>query len=291
MSTSATTSASTASSSTSRAYLPSSTQQSAEHGNTPVMRIRVSQASSPKPPFTGPPAVADNAPHFTDHSASNSPRSRFCAAVRHGDSSAVDNLLGIGQGDVNTIDPATGMTGLLLAALHGHDDVVRLLCKGASRRDLHRTDAHGNSALMLAASAGHADVVALLLNLGADVNQEDYLGNTALMQLARQGQVSIAQRLIEAGADLAHLNHAGQDTAELAMAHGHYFFTAALSGLTFNAPASTPTSAVASTTAAPNAFLASSTVTVKKDTTPASLQEAIRANDLKALKHVLMALR
>jgi ankyrin repeat protein len=242
---------------------------------------------------SGLPVVADSAPHFTDHPASSSPRSRFCAAVCNGDGTAVKNLLGIGQGDVNTIDPATGMTALLLAALHGHDDIVLLLCKGASRRDLHRTDAHGNSALMLAAGAGHADMVTLLLHRGAEVDQEDHLGNTALMQLAAQGKTAIAQRLIDAGADPAHLNHAGQTAAELAMAHGHHCFAAALSGFPPNVLACTSTvlGAVASTTAAPNAFLASSTATGWGDTARASLQDAIEANKLKALKRVLMALR
>jgi ankyrin repeat protein len=291
MNTSATTSASEASSATSRAYLPSSTQQSVQYGNPPILSVRLPQTGFPKATATSLPAVADNPPHFISHSASRSPRSWFCAVVRHGDATAFNELLGIGQGDVNTIDPTTRITVLLLAALHGHDDVVLHLCKGASRRDLHRTDAHGNSALMLAAGAGHAHVVTLLLNLGAEVDQEDNLGNTALMQLAKQGQAGIAQRLIDGGADPAHLNHAGQNAAELAMAHGHYFFTAALSGFTSYAPASTCTSAGASTTAAPNSFLASSTGTGRGDTARASLQEAIEANDLKALKRVLMALR
>ena len=172
MNTSATTFASEASSATSRAYLPSSTQQGAQHGNPPVMGIRLPQAGFPMAQVIGLPAVADNAPQFTKHSASSSPRARFCAAIRNGDGIMVKHLLGIGQGDVNTIDPATCMTGLLLAALHGHAEIVLLLCKGASRRDLHRTDAHGNSAMMLAAGAGHADVVTLLLHQGAESDQQ-----------------------------------------------------------------------------------------------------------------------
>jgi ankyrin repeat protein len=295
MSTSATTSASGASSATSRAYLPSSTQHTAPPGHAPEVGIRLPQTGFAMPPVTGMPAVAHNAPHFIDRPASSSPRSRFCAAVCDGDATTVKNLVRIGQGDVNTIDPATGMSVLLLAALHGHDDIVLLLCKGATHRDLHRTDFHGNSALMLAAGAGHADVVTLLLDRGAKVDQEDKHGNTALMQLAARGQTGIAKRLVDAGADPAHRNHAGQTAAELAMAEGHFFAAAALLGLAPDALASTYTSTAigndASTTAAPHAFLASSTVTTMGDKAPASVQQAVAANDLNALKHVLMTLR
>ena len=226
------------------------------------MGIRLPQASFPAASANGMLAVANNAPHFINHPASNSPRSRLCAAVCHGDGTAVKNLVRLGLGDVNTIDPATGMTVLMLAALHGHDDIVLLLCKGATHRDLHRTDSHGN---------------------------------TALMKLAAKGQTGIARRLIDAGADPAHRNHAGQTAAELAMAAGHFFAAAALLGLAPDALASTYTSTAigndASTTAAPHAFLASSTVTTMGDKAPASVQQAIAANDLNALKQVLMTLR
>lgn len=246
-------------------------------------------------PVSGMPAVADNPPHFTNHCASSSPRSRFCAAVRNGDATAVKKLLGLGQGDVNTIDPATGMTALLLAALHGHADIVLLLCRETTRRDLHRTDAHGNSALMLAAGAGHADVVTLLLDRGATVDQEDKYGNTALMQLAASGQTGIMQGLIDAGADPAHRNHAGQTAAELAELCGHHFVAAMLSGSAFNAPARAFTGTVtgnpACTNAAPETFLASSTDTGTRSTSFSSLHEAIAANDLNALKRLLTTFR
>ena len=262
MTTSTTAPVSGAPSATSRASLPLSTQQQLAHGQAPTMGIRLPQASFPAPSANGMLAVANNAPHFINHPASNSPRSRLCAAVCHGDGTAVKNLVRLGLGDVNTIDPATGMTVLMLAALHGHDDIVLLLCKGATHRDLHRTDSHGNSALMLAAGAGHADVMTLLLDRGATVDQEDRHGNTALMQLAARGQIGIMQRLIDAGADPAHRNHAGQTAAELSMAHGHHFVAAALSGCTLNGPGSAATGTVignvARTTAAPGAFLASS---------------------------------
>jgi hypothetical protein len=66
-------------------------------------------------------------------------------------------------------------------------------------------------------------------------------------------------------ADPASRNHAGKSAAELAMAQGHRFLAAAVSGSAASAPASMSADAVignaATTTAAPTAFLASSTVT------------------------------
>ena len=295
MITSTTAPASGAPTATSRASLPLSTQQQPAHGRAPTMCIRLPQASFPVAPATGTPAVADNAPHLINHSASNSPRSRLFAAVRNGDGNAVKSLIRAGQCDLDIIDPATGMNVLLVAARHGHDDIVHLLCKGATRSDLHRTDAQGNSALMLAAGAGHADLVTLRVERGADVDLEDNSGNTALMQLAARGQIGLARLLINAGADPAHRNHVGQTAAQLAMAEGHYFVAAALSGIAPNAPADTiPNSVIgstATTSAAPQAFLPSSPATGSKGTAPASLAEAIAADDAAALERVLATLR
>ena len=174
MNTSTTPPASGASSAASRASLPSSTQQQvAQPGQAPNMGIRLPQNGFLVAPATGTPAAPDSAQHIVSHAVSDSPRSRFCIAARNGDSTAVKRMVMNGEGDLNTINPATGMT---------------------------------------ASAAAHASA-----NSG--------IGNAA------------------------------------------------------------------TTTAAPPAFLASSTVPTMKATAPATLADAVAANDVKALKRVLTTLR
>lgn len=102
--------------------LPTSAQQQA--AQPPSMGIRLLQSSILAPAPSGMPAVPDSAPQSID---SCSPCFRLCAAARDGDGTGVKRLLAAGNSDLNTIDPATGLTALMLAAQNGHDDVVLIV--------------------------------------------------------------------------------------------------------------------------------------------------------------------
>ena len=183
-----------ASSTTSRTQPALSKQQQA--AQPPGIGIRLPQASILAPAASGMPAVPDSAPQFISRPAPDSPRSRLCAAARDGDATAVKRMLAAGIGDLNTVDPVTGMTALVLASRRGHDDVVFLLCKGAAANDIHRADAQGGSALMLAAAAGHTDVVELLLGKAATQQHKDQ----ALAAADANGQVASIRLLLSHGA-------------------------------------------------------------------------------------------
>ena len=183
-----------ASSTTSRTQPALSTQQQA--AQPPGIGIRLPQASILAPAASGMPAVPDSAPQFISRPAPDSPRSRLCAAARDGDATAVKRMLAAGIGDLNTVDPVTCMTALVLASRRGHDDVVFLLCKGAAANDIHRADAQGGSALMLAAAAGHTDVVELLLGKAATQQHKDQ----ALAAADANGQVASIRLLLSHGA-------------------------------------------------------------------------------------------
>jgi ankyrin repeat protein len=67
--------------------------------------------------------------------------------------------------DVNARERWYGRTALMIAAVEGHPDVVRLLLEAGSPVDV--LDEEGASALSLARSFGHLDVAATLVEAGA----------------------------------------------------------------------------------------------------------------------------
>jgi ankyrin repeat protein len=67
--------------------------------------------------------------------------------------------------DVNARERWYGRTALMIAAVEGHADVVRLLVEAGSTLDL--LDEEGSSAVSLARGFGHLDVAATLVDAGA----------------------------------------------------------------------------------------------------------------------------
>lgn len=180
---------STTSSTASLARLPSSAQPPA--AMSPGIGMRLPQTGVLSPTPSGVHAVPDSAPQFARPDAGESRRSRLGAAVREGDAAAVKRMLAAGDGNLNTIDPDSGMTVLALAAIRGHGDVVFLLCKGASASDVHR-DAPDGSALVKAAAFGRIDVLELLLGKPATQQHKGW----ALSNAAVCGEVESIELLI-----------------------------------------------------------------------------------------------
>ena len=68
--------------------------------------------------------------------------------------------------DVNARERLYGRTALIIAAIEGHLEIVRMLVEAGS--DLNIVDAEGSTALTLARSYGNLDVAALLAEAGAN---------------------------------------------------------------------------------------------------------------------------
>ena len=102
-----------------------------------------------------------------------------------------------------------GPTALMIAAICGHLDCVRLLLGAGANKDM--KDDEGWTALMLATDEGHADCAQALLDAGADTDKTNNNGWTALMLAAREGHADCAQALLDAGAD-ASMTIAGNET-------------------------------------------------------------------------------
>ena len=85
-------------------------------------------------------------------------------AINRGDAEAVKKLLTKGS-VVNTKDELLGRTPLIMAAMGGHGEIVRILLdKGA---DVHQVDMEGWTAMRYAVAYGHGDIIKMLAEAGA----------------------------------------------------------------------------------------------------------------------------
>ncbi|KAM9304846.1 ankyrin repeat and SAM domain-containing protein 4B [Gastrophryne carolinensis] len=97
--------------------------------------------------------------------------------------------------DVNTTD-GDGMTPTLLAAYHGHLDVLELVCHRGG--DANKSDIWGNTPLHHAAERGHANCVAFLINFGANIFAFDNEHHSPLDVAIMKGRTECVKILDEA---------------------------------------------------------------------------------------------
>ncbi len=118
-----------------------------------------------------------------------------------GDVSSMAEILGDG-GDVNVKDKY-GQTALMLAAMHGRHEVVKLLTEAAAKLDV--TAKYGLSALMLAVDNHHDAIARDLAAAGADTTlrgtgSAGFFDKTAAELAGDSGQKALAAHLTDAAA-------------------------------------------------------------------------------------------
>src|SRR5688500_3608210 len=116
-------------------------------------------------------------------------------ATSNNDHAAVQRMIQRGM-DPNTSD-AHGNTLLIIAASEGYFDLAKLLLTERAR--VRARNSIGDSALMLAAIRGHLEMVRLLAAYGADLNPS---GWTPLHYCASGGHTEVCRLLLELGADV-----------------------------------------------------------------------------------------
>lgn len=108
-----------------------------------------------------------------------------------------------------------GETGLMIAALKGREDIVRVLLeRGAA------ADPEGWTPLHYAAAGGSRALVALLLARGVRIDPRAPNGRTPLMMAAAYADEEIVDDLLRAGADPAARDGQGLGAADLARGGG-----------------------------------------------------------------------
>ena len=90
---------------------------------------------------------------------------------------------------------AQGLTPLMMALLHGREDIARALIEKGADVNAAETASTGFTCLHLACKAGLAEIVRLLIQKGARVNTPDYGGITPADVAAHQGYAEIADIL------------------------------------------------------------------------------------------------
>ncbi|KAM5153018.1 ankyrin repeat and SAM domain-containing protein 4B [Mantella aurantiaca] len=105
--------------------------------------------------------------------------------------------------DINTTD-GDGMTPLLLAAYHGHMDVLEVVCNRGG--DPNKSDIWGNTPLHHAAEKGHANCVAFLVNFGANIYSLDNNHHSPLDVANLKGRTDCVMILDEAANKQTSLN-------------------------------------------------------------------------------------
>jgi uncharacterized protein len=132
-------------------------------------------------------------------------------------------LLDNPQTKIEATDRA-GETALMLAALNGDMDLVKLLItKGAE------VNKKGWTALHYAAANGNDDIAKLLLGYSAYVDAQSPNGTTPLMMAARGDHISTLKLLLDNGADLNAKNQIGMNALDFAK---QYKAPDAIKGLT-----------------------------------------------------------
>jgi len=131
-------------------------------------------------------------------------------AARAGYSATIDVLLA-GRADVNARS-GFGDTALMMAALNGHDDIVRKLrARGGV------LEGRGWTPLIYAATGGHDKIVTYLIGEGSNINAVSPNGTTALMMAVREGRVSTAELLLARGANPNVRNQDGASALDWAL--------------------------------------------------------------------------
>ncbi|XP_067661560.1 ankyrin repeat domain-containing protein 50-like [Haliotis asinina] len=112
------------------------------------------------------------------------------------------------------------MTPVMLAADHGHKEVIELLIN--HRADLSAIDKVGNNILHIACESGHVDVVQYLLSLKLlDINSRVWNNWTPVMSATEEGHKEVIELLINHRADLSIIDKGGNNILHIACESGH----------------------------------------------------------------------
>ncbi len=132
----------------------------------------------------------------------NSLENKLLSAIKDNDYDAVAQLL---KQDVDVcVRDEYGHTLLMIAAINGNTEIVRLLIEDGAGVD--QEDERSRTALIYAVLKNQREAVELLIEEGADVDHIDFEGLTALSHAMQQGNHEMANLLISHGAQLDLVN-------------------------------------------------------------------------------------
>ena len=123
--------------------------------------------------------------------------------------------------DINA-SSGVGYNPLTIAAFHGDEEMLRLLCERADVL-VNKQEGFGYTALYKASEMGHVGCMRIFLDVGkADVDVLCFTTDTALHRAAMGGHLEAAALLIERGAKVNHIDGYGRTPLDRADEFGHY---------------------------------------------------------------------
>jgi ankyrin repeat protein len=138
--------------------------------------------------------------HADPNIRDNSSDTALLLAVKERHVAAALELIVSGGADIHCADATNGRQALHYAAEFGLTELIRALIDGGS--DVSSTDNDGRTALVLSAMNGHEEIVRLFIDSGrCNVNVVDGTQRTSLFYAAQNGLVDTVKRLLDAGAD------------------------------------------------------------------------------------------
>ncbi len=119
-----------------------------------------------------------------------------------------------------TMDLGEGVTPLHMAAMMGHEGLIKLMISRYSP-DLDVKDSVGGTPLLFAVRGGHEAIVQILLDKGADVNQSDNYEQTPLhAAIGLNNYATMIDLLVSSGAHINQQDVHGNTALHLAVQYG-----------------------------------------------------------------------
>ena len=109
----------------------------------------------------------------------------------------------------------------LLDICESKKDLHRLTELLDTNIDIDFKNVNGQTGLLLAVLRGHIEVVNILLSRNANINVKDNYGTTALVHAVQTGSMDLTGKLIESGADLEVRDQFGNDITTIAHENGN----------------------------------------------------------------------
>lgn len=168
------------------------------------------------------------APAFSEHKSKSSkpskPKPRVHELASAGKAEELQEALGQSPEMLNLAVGDNGVTPLLLAALKGRTDAVKVLLDARADVDkagLDKTPGDGASAAFWCAHKGHTDTLARLIEARADISKTNGHGATPVFAAAQKGCTAALKLLLEARADADTAREDGATPALIAASEGH----------------------------------------------------------------------